>query len=194
MPACEPAIPLIADPDSRGDVRVDCYVRSTLPAAVSERISAIVERLRTLRDREYVDELQVSRWPARHSVADEAGPECTELVAEFERWADRHGYSLEPGFRRRTIPPSPFGVDGEPRERLRVPLVALALYENEGEGGDEDAASEVLRGVVPCTELSYTGEERTYTVDEWLTAVETRAFDEPVRATQIDQTALLEGQ
>ncbi|SER18611.1 HTH domain-containing protein [Natrinema salaciae] len=189
MPVREPAAPLIVDPDSRGAVRVDCYVRSNVPAAVSEQLSALVERLRTIREREYVDELRINRWPAQHSVAEESGPTCTELVAEFERWADRNGYSLEPGFRRRSVPPSPLGVDGEPRERVRVPLVALALYEDA-----DDADADILRGVVPCTELSYTGDERTCTVDEWLTAVETRALDEPVRASQIDQTALLEGQ
>ena len=187
MSARKPAVERIVDPDHQGCIRVDCYVRSTVPAAVSEQVSTLVERIRTLHERGYVDDVNVSQWPSQQPVTEESGSTCTELVTEFEQWADGHGYSLEPGFRRRTTPPSPLGVDAEPRERLRVPLVALALYE-------DDADAEILRGVVPCTELSYTGDERTYTVDEWLAAVERRAFDEPVRASQIDQTALLEGQ
>ncbi|QCC59317.1 hypothetical protein DVR14_12050 [Natrinema thermotolerans] len=180
----EPAVSLIADPDTGGAIGVDCYVRSSVPAAVSERIAAVTERLRTLRDRGYVDELRIDQWPSQHAT----GPMRTrdELVAEFERWADRHDYCLEPGFRRRTVPRSPFGVDVDSHERVRVPLVALALYEDAGDG-------ETLRAVLPCTELSYTGDERTYTVDEWLTAVETRAFDEPACASRIDGPAALQG-
>ncbi|OLZ39763.1 hypothetical protein A6E15_01630 [Natrinema saccharevitans] len=180
----EPAVSVIADPDAGGAIGIDCYVRSSVPAAVSERIAAVTERLRTLRERGYVDELRVDQWPPQHAP----GPTRTrdELVAEFERWADRHGYCLEPGFRRRTVPRSSFGVDIGSHERVRVPLVALALYE-----GADDA--ETLRAVLPCTELSYTGNERTYTVDEWLTAVETRAFDEPVRASRIDGPEALYG-
>lgn len=186
MPARKPAVRSIVDPDRQESVRIDCYVRSTVPTAVSERVSSLVDRLEALSERGYVDETAVDRWPAQHVIADETETTRDELVAEFERWADRHGYSLEPGFRRRRAPPSPLGVDAEPREELRVPMVALAVYEDDGD-------ADVLRGVLPCTELSYTGDERTITVDEWLTAVEARAFDEPVRASQIDGTPLLEG-
>lgn len=187
MSAREPGVPLLIDSDSRGRIHIDCYVRSNIPAGVSEQIATLVDRLRTLRECGCVDEVEVTRWPPKHAIAAESGKTCNELVAEFERWADRHGYSLEPGFRRRTIPPSPLGVDAEARERVRVPLVALAVYE-------EGADAEILRGVVPCTELSYTDEECTYTVDEWLATVETRALDEPARTSQIDRRPLLEGQ
>lgn len=187
MPARKPAVQSIVDQNRRESVRVDCYVRSTVPTAVSERITSLVDRLETLGERGYVDDVTVNRWPSQHVLGAEAGTTRDELVAEFERWADRHGYSLEPGFRRRRVSPSPLDVDAEPQEQVRVPIVALAVYE------DEDDA-DVLRGVLPCTELSYTGDERTVTVDEWLDAVERRAFDEPVRASQIDTTPLLEGQ
>lgn len=186
MSAGELAVSLIADPDAGGAVGIDCYVRSGVPAAASERISAFVERLQTLRDRGHVDELRVDQWPSRHATAGRSGATRDDLVAEFERWADRHDYCLEPGFRRRTVPRSPFGVDVDSHERIRVPMVALALYEDAADG-------ETLRAVLPCTELSYTGDERTYTVDEWLTAVETRAFNEPVRASRIDGPDALHG-
>lgn len=187
MPVRKPAVEPVLDPDHRTSVRVDCYVRSSVPTAVSKRITALVDRLEVLQERGHIDGTDVGQWPSQHAIGDGAEPTRTELVAEFERWADRHGYSLEPGFRRRRVPPSPLGVDAEPEERVRVPLVALAIYE-------DDADADVLRGVLPCTELSYTGEERTFTVDEWLTAVEARAFDEPVRTSQIDGAPLLEGQ
>lgn len=200
MSARKPAVRSVVDPDRQRSVHVDCYVRSTVPTAVSDRISTLVDRLETLRDRGYVDTVGVNRWPAQHVIADEARTTRDELVAEFERWADRHGYSLEPGFRRRRTPPSPLGVDAEPREQVRVPMVGLAVYEDDTDADadvlqrdDTDADADVLRGVLPCTELSYTGDERTVTVDEWLAAVEARAFDEPVRTSQIDGRPLLEG-
>ncbi|QLG49199.1 HTH domain-containing protein [Natrinema halophilum] len=186
MSASEPAVHPVVDPDHREYVRIDCYVRSNVPAAVSDQIRALVDRLWSLREHGCIDDVQVSRWPPQRLLTTEAGSTRGDLVTEFEQWANRHGYSLEPGFRRRENPPAPFVVDTERREQIRVPLVALAFYE------DDDA--DALRGVVPCTERSATGDERTYTVDGWLTAAETRAFDEPIRASQTDQPPLMERQ
>ncbi|WP_254525182.1 HTH domain-containing protein [Natrinema caseinilyticum] len=185
MSAREPAIHSVVDPAEQGSIRIDCFVRSNVPPSVSEQIQALVDRLRTLRDHGLIDDVRVSRWPPQRSMTEEAGSTCNDLVAEFEQWAERNGYSLEPGFRRREVPPSPLGLTSDSRERVRVPLVALALYE-------ADAETEALRGVVPCTDRSATDDDRTYTVDGWLTAVETRALDGPVSASQRDQLPIVD--
>ena len=49
--------------------------------------------------------------------------------------------------------------------------MALALYEDESASANQEGAS--LQGVVPYTEQSWTDIARTYTVNEWLTAVST---------------------
>ncbi|WP_254531682.1 HTH domain-containing protein [Natrinema gelatinilyticum] len=187
MSARKPAVHPVVDPAQQGSIRVDCYVRSNVPPSVSEQIRALVDRVRSLREHGFVDEVRVTRWPPQQSMTEETGSTCNDLVAEFEQWAERNGYSLEPGFRRREIPPSPLGLASDSRERVRVPIVALALYE-------DDAETEVLRGVVPCTDRSVSDDDRTYTVDGWLTTVETRVLDDSASASQIDQLPLVDRQ
>ena len=167
-------------------VRVDCYVRSSVPAAVSKRITALVERLRTLEEAGVLDEVRVAQWPAEHAIGDTDQPTREELVAEFTDWATANGCSLEPGFCRRRTTPSLLEV-ADPCESLRVPLVALAL-------SDADTADETgdLHGVVPCTKRDRPEGKRTYTVDEWLTAVERRASGITPHGSQTERRATLE--
>ncbi|TYL36478.1 hypothetical protein CV102_21880 [Natronococcus pandeyae] len=155
------------------DVRVDCYVRTSLPGALVETVSDVVRRLERICEHGPLTECRISQWPREHHTTvadDEHSPARDELVTEFERWADRRGYTLEPAFRREETPPPPLSIGSdEPEERIRVPILALALYEN-----DHEMEHGTLRGVIPCTKRSATGEQRTYSVDEWLSAVETR--------------------
>lgn len=168
MPADEPAgLPAID-----GDLRVDCYVRSAVPGPLAETVDDIVERLSRLRDRGRLAGVRVAAWPPECRAVAETDGERTrrDLVAEFERWAADRNATLEPAFRRRELPPLPRGLGpDEPRERVRVPVVALALRSAEP---GPDAERDALRGVVPHTASPGTDDERTYTVTEWLTAVE----------------------
>ncbi|WP_226482854.1 HTH domain-containing protein [Natrinema amylolyticum] len=197
MPAGDLAESPIVPTETQTDLRVDCYVRSTVPGPTAETITAIVNRLQQLCDRGHINTHQLRPWPPeRHAVVEtDDTRESTrrELVAEFERWAERHGVTLEPAFRRQEIPPSPLGIGSdEPRERVRVPLVALALYEDdptETETGPETAP---LRGVVPYTEQPRTDAARTYTVNEWLTAVGADTGETVTYDSRNDQQPLLE--
>ncbi|WP_246998459.1 HTH domain-containing protein [Halosolutus gelatinilyticus] len=195
----EPAGPPVAiDPDD--DLRVECYVRATVPGPIVERVEAVVDRLHRLRERGPIVDYRVTRWPAgRHAdveTADRDGPTRNELGAAFERWADRHDHSIEPAFRRAEIPSSPLGFENDgSRERVRVPVVALVLYEH-GEGGTTEPNSlvdaDALRGVVPYTERPNTDDERTYAVGEWLSAVETRVSGLSAHPSRRDRVAHLE--
>ncbi|WP_252487371.1 HTH domain-containing protein [Natronococcus zhouii] len=157
-------------------------------------VSSVTERLQHLQDQGFITESQITHWPPEHPAIADADdtrePTRDELVAAFEQWADQHGYTLEPAFRRKEIPSSPLGLGtDETHERIRVPIVALALYEDDTE---TDPDTELLRGVVPYTDRSDTGAERTYTVDEWLSTIETDAGEGPTYTFQHEQATLPE--
>lgn len=195
MPVSKPADTQAVGTDPQGDLTVDCYTRSTVPSALVETVSTVIERLQRLHDQGSIAEYQVTHWPPeRCAVAegdDAREPTRDELVVEFEQWADRHGYTLEPAFRREEIPSSPLrmGAD-DTRDRVRVPFVALALYDDDAE---TDSDTETLCGVVPYTERLPTGAERTYTVDEWLSTVEANAHEGRTYTFQHEWATLLEG-
>ncbi|AGB38650.1 HTH domain-containing protein [Natronococcus occultus] len=159
--------------DLEDALRVDCYVRPSVPTAVEDVIETVADRLEELCRDGSIEEYRIVRWPpagAAAPAADTSESSRERLVDSFERWAEDATSSLEPAFRRRTVPPSPLRPDGDDLERVRVPLVALALYE--AGDGDDSAEETTLRGVVPHTDRTATGADRTYTVEEWLATAE----------------------
>lgn len=182
---------------TQSDLRVDCYVRSTVAESTAEIITAVVERLQQLCDRGQISNCRIRPWPPEHHAfsksADTHEPTRHRLVTEFERWADQHDVTLDPAFRRQEAPPSPLGIGAnESRERVRVPIVALALYEDEPTDADVETAS--LRGVVPCTDQLHTDTARTYTVDDWLSAIETEGGGKNSHDGQTDHPSQLEAE
>ena len=175
-----PAAPV----DRQLELRVECYVRASVPAALSRTIDDIVDRLHSLRESGTIADYQVTTWPPECQPTDssnEGEPTRDELVAEFERWATQHDCSLEPAFQRQNVPLLEAATD-DSIERVRVPVVALALYADDA-GADTDS----LYGVVP-----YTNGERTYTVTEWLTSSEPNGRTDPTRMTGSEQSTPLE--
>ncbi|WP_436344897.1 HTH domain-containing protein [Natronorubrum sp. FCH18a] len=188
MPVNKPvATPAIAI-DTAETLRIDCYVRSAVPAPLTETIDAVIERLQRLCEHGSIAEYHISCWPPE--TVETNAPTRDELVAAFERWAEQHGHSLKPAFHRQRIPSSPLGLN-EPYERVRVPVVALALYEA---GTDEETDTETLCGVVPYTEQTSAGDKRTYTVEEWLAAVEPVGDEKKMHGCQVEQWSPMEGQ
>ncbi len=184
---------LIVPTGTQTDLRVDCYVRSAVGGPTAETITSIVDRLQRLCDYGQISTCQISSWPPERHTVNTHEPTRHGLIAEFERWADQHGVTLEPAFRRQTVPPSSLGISADDsRERIRVPIVALALYEDTPP--DSDPETESLRGVVPYTDQTYTDTARTYTVDDWLSAVDPEMSEGGTHDTQTDHPSLLEGE
>ena len=172
--------------EATGDLRVDCYVRASVPGPLVGTVDAVVGRLEHLSDREQIATYRVTDWPPERHVGSDRGVQTRDdLVAEFERWAHRHGYSLEPAFRRRERPTSYGWGACDGREQVRVPLVALAVY--------DDAAGEDLRTVVPYTERPGTVDQRTHSVREWLQRVDPDGDVPSAHVSTHDGTATLEG-
>lgn len=160
--------PLPFDSDPHLDsIWIDCYVRADPSPVLHRQIEHIRDRLRRLQETPVVADFQVKQWPPRQEIAVDTAPTETtrdEIVASFEAWAEKNGYALTPAFQRLTIPAEPGGSDGSgPRERLRVPQIALALY-------DDELGTGYLEAVVPYTDT--TDDAKTYTVPRWLTEVE----------------------
>jgi hypothetical protein len=160
-------------------LRVETYIREDLPGA-SDRINAVLDRLtRLTTEKGTIDSVTVTKWtttmPARLSSESLAESQRTvhKTVAEFREWAARQGCSLTPAFDWR-------GDDEaetkDKNERLRVPIISLAVYEtgaadNDTEDGDERDESEDdddLLVVFPYTDRD--GEVQT--IEDGLVALE----------------------
>lgn len=147
-------------PHDAEHVRVVVWTRDRSQPADDPRRS-ILARLRELDAAGLVDEVSVRVWGKQVDASDgwpeETSPPVRDRVAEFRTWAERNGHSLEPAFHRcdgSTM------VSDERTEVIRLPLVCLAIY-------DDDR----LVGVFPCS----TG-EGTETVGDCLRRLETGEF------------------
>ncbi|MEY7850364.1 HTH domain-containing protein [Natrarchaeobius sp. A-rgal3] len=191
MPAGETATAETVTVDSPTECHVVCYVRSSVPGPVAGTVEAVTERLSRLDERGHLGGCRIEHWPPeRHAFARRSDrTDRSELLGEFERWAERRGCSLEPGFRRKKRPSSPLdvGSNSASDELVRVPVVALALYD----GPPSETAE--LRDVIPRTEHRNTGDQRTLTVDEWLAAVETGRREPTAGAAGGTRARSLEG-
>jgi hypothetical protein len=145
--------------------RIDCYVQDDVPAPFESTIERICRRLRELHETAVITDYTVNPWPSTDSddslAAADGQRTRADIVADFETWAAEHDRSLAPGFRRRSIASS--FTSESPRDRLWVPIVALALYQDE-----------TLCGVVPSTEPA---SAITYTVPDCLETLETDGFE-----------------
>lgn len=160
--------------------RVDVYVRDDVPAALAHRVHDVLRRLARLSETGTIGTYRVEQWPPRVTVLDEDCPDDRSsrraLIARFEEWADRQGYSLGPAFRTRTVTVSMSGRNVRV-ERHSVPLVTLALYQ-----GEE------LIGVVPCADG-----DRHCTVDACIETLESAGWATFPRPFRGNSTAETEG-
>lgn len=141
--------------DDTGTRRVELRVRERTPACVADVIETVTDRLRRLEGGE-VDDVRVECWGQRRLGAPEES--ITATIEEYREWAEQHGYSLGPAFRRRETGSL---LSQGSRSEVVVPAISLSVYED-GE----------LQCVTPCSDGS-----ATYTVEECLEALEAGVTD-----------------
>jgi hypothetical protein len=90
-----------------------------------EPVDDTIETLREYAEQKMVDEFDIEPWPDEVDLGAETdGESVREYYDQFQRWADREGTSLEPGFlhRERTTL-----VSDSPDRVLTPPVVCLAI-------------------------------------------------------------------
>lgn len=127
------------------------YVRSVAPYGLNDVQRRTIERLHALRGEGVLDAVDYEVWG--RAIPDDSRTEAARTFERFVEWADEHGYSLAPGFGVRETGTL---VSDRSETVISFPLLCLGVYER----GRVEA-------VFPCTD-----EERTYTVEDGLRALE----------------------
>jgi hypothetical protein len=146
-------------------LRATLKLRSFPPHGITDVQHRTLARLHRLANAGTLAVIDVDLWGS-HAVADSMTDHenegMLEAVSDFERWAEEHGYTLAPAFSCRECGSM---LDDETREVTVVPLVTLAVYE-------EDR----LRAVYPHAE-----DGRVRTVDDGIRTLEamTPSTDDP---------------
>jgi len=129
--------------DGESSLRVDVHVRSLAPGfGVRQRQEAVMDRLRTLADRDVLDDVTLSVWGDGICV-DGACAETTacrrvlDRIERFRSWAANCDRPVDLGFERRSVSSA---VLEDSYEEVVPPEVCLAVY-----------ADDVLAFVLPCT-------------------------------------------
>lgn len=135
-----------------GTVRVELFVRSSVPSVARERQAAAIERLYALDDS--IDAVGVRSWEKRIPIDAHGDRRETHHVYEtLLDWACEHGVELRPFFETRECYSS---ITGESHTALVLPVMCLAVYEDDR-----------LHGVYPHADA-----DRTYAVGDALDALE----------------------
>lgn len=134
-----------------------CYIRPPVTGP-TERI---VETLRSHDRAGRLNSLRVELWPATISLGSTVTTDITETVTQFREWADTRDATLAPAF---SVDEHVSQITGEREMRLRLPVVCLAVYQDDS-----------LYCVIP-----HQTDERTCTVQKALGVLES---EEPAPQT-----------
>lgn len=129
-------------------------VRTLGPSGLNPPQIEVIDRLETLSEGEDgpIDEFDVDVWGASMGITQSdarALGNIHERITEFEQWADEHGCTLGPAFKRRgttsAAATEPETESNDTREEgIIPPLLCLAVYDGEtiaavyphGDGGE----------------------------------------------------------
>lgn len=117
-----------------GSVRLEVFARESVPPDVRSRQRAFVARMQDHVTATSATDLTVDTWPKQVIVPRAAPTEQPlpsphrENYAAFGRWAEEHGYSLEPAFRKRERT----SLLGDERSVVvDLPVLCVAIYEDD---------------------------------------------------------------
>jgi hypothetical protein len=109
--------------------------------------TSVIDRLSSMAAADAIGGFSVETWPDELPVSEHTEhSQVVERYKEFLMWAEENDRSITPPFQRRTVSP----LIGESRDVLTLPIMCLAVYEDDS-----------LAGVYPNTD----GDETTSVVD-----------------------------
>lgn len=112
-------------------LRATLKLRAFPPHGIADVQRRTLARLHRLVDVGTLATIDVDVWGSHavmDSLTDHEHAPSLEAVSDFERWAEKHDYTLAPAFARRECGSM---IDDETREVRVVPLVTLAVYEGD---------------------------------------------------------------
>jgi hypothetical protein len=126
----------------------------------------VIDRLSSLHADDALADFTVETWPDEVALSEHTEhARVVEVYKEYLLWAEEHDLSITPPFERRTAS----SLVGGSEDVLTVPIMCLAVYDDG------------LSGVYPCT-----GEERTYSVADYLDAFEAAGQRPGTEASDVD--------
>lgn len=143
----------MVDTTSDTAFRAELYLRGDTYGTFDAQ-QQVLNRVKRLEANGLISESIVAgEWHRIRTRAEDPRDEALTVHEEFNDWATRNGFSLEPAFERRTR--AYMGLN-RVDEVVVFPVIALAVYE-----------AERIQAVFPCTD-----EDRAHTVGDALDAFE----------------------
>ncbi|WP_331232330.1 HTH domain-containing protein [Natronorarus salvus] len=143
------------------------YMRSVAPYGINGIQEETIERLEHLTDDTRLGSVDYEIWG--HNIpVDDSTTAIKKVYDEFEEWADEHGYSLAPAFHVRETETI---VSERSHTVISVPLLCLGVYDDHG-----------IEAVFPCSD-----DERTYTLEDGLRALESGDVDSLIERSLTEQ-------
>lgn len=99
------------------------------PSGLNPPQTEVLDHLQTLSEDGPIDELNVDVWGGVMGIRqtqDHDPVDIREAVADYQQWADSHGYTLQPAFDWCSAEPEDDG-----KEKIVTPLITLAVYTGE---------------------------------------------------------------
>lgn len=110
-------------------VRAVLRLQTLGPSGLNPPQTEVLDHLQTLSEDGPIDELDVDVWGGSMGITqtqDHDPVDIRETVADYQQWADSHGYTLRPAFDWHSAEPEDGG-----KGQIVTPLITLAVYTGE---------------------------------------------------------------
>lgn len=142
-------------------IRAVLRLRTLGPTGLNPPQTEVLDHLQTLNEDGPIDELDVDVWGGTMGITqteDRDPVDIHETVAEYQQWADAHGYALRPAFDWRSAESG-----GEEKGQIVTPLITLAVYTGKDLQAvyphlDDDEVNTIHDGVEALESIAETGD------------------------------------